>query len=244
MEKQNKVLWYGHFEDEKQALLLDAKEIETVALISEDETFVINNVELKDEELTERLKEYIETSEVRNEDFNPGALDDIEIFLHSIGCKGAAAEYCDKYSEKKDQLIYDVTNQVFANLMDFEDLKIYRYHDGSNWQTIEFLDHMSETKIEVTEDYVDLDEWDGRNHVTGGIGNHERIHKVITLDGKPSLNTFLVHCWSQWQGSHVTGELLSSPEAVEEYIENLGDRNINEYMFEVGELAGKSFLLS
>ena len=239
MEKKLKVLWNGHYGDEEQALLIDAKEIEKVASINEDETFVINNVDMDEEQLTQQLKEYMETSEEKDEDFDAQSTEDIESFLHSLGFEHAEVNYCEKYPERKDQLVYDLYNNVFTNLSYCDELKIYRYHDGSNWQTIELLDHMTETVLEVTDDYVNLDEWDGRNHTTGGIGEHQYIYKVITVDEKEVEDTYLLNSWSQWQGSHETGQLLYSMETVKDHIDELGERNLEEYMYEVGKLSGK-----
>ncbi|PEK34098.1 hypothetical protein [Bacillus pseudomycoides] len=241
MKKEVKVLWHGHFGDEKQALLIDGKEIETVALVNHDEMFKIHHVDMDEKELNKRLKQYVEENEEKDEafDFDYNSQEDIQTFLVSIGFADAEVKWCDEYPDIEEQLVYDSYNRMFSNLTYCDELKIYRYHDGSNWQVVELREDMSETVLEVTEDYVNLDEWDGRNHTTGGIGEHQYIFKVIIEDGEEAEDTFLLKSWSQWQGSHPTGQLFDSIEAVKDHIEELGDRNIEEYMYEIGKLSGK-----
>lgn len=109
----------------------------------------------------------------------------------------------------------------------------YSYWDGSNWQTVQFDECWTENIITVDPDFVNLDEWDGSNWKTGGIGLHQRIYRIVELDGeKPSEPTFLLEKWSQWQGDHPKGEIMTTSE-VAEHLKEIG-RDVDEYMKELG----------
>ena len=110
-------------------------------------------------------------------------------------------------------------------LNEVEEEKIYRYWDGSNWKTVLCQD---ETEIVISDSYVNLDEWDGRNFVTGGVGQHERIFKVYEVDGEKVADTFMVLYSTQWQGYHNSAEVLHIDE-LKEHLKEI-DRDLDEYI--------------
>ena len=245
MEILKKVLWdrsdYGNEED---PLIIDADSVKRVAQINSDEEFLIYNVDTVPDQLNEKLKQYIDDHEDDEEiDFAIDHPDGIESFLKSIGFDDAEVRSED-YPEIRDQLVYSCYDRAFNNLLECEETKIYRFWDGNNWRTIELNEVMIETIVEITKDYVDLDEWDGRNFKTGGLGEHQRIHKVITVDGDEVDEMYLLWYSSQWQSVLDKACILESIDKVREHIEELGDRDISKYLFEIGKLEGKSFPLS
>jgi len=143
----------------------------------------------------------------------------------------------------KTKLIWNVGNFVYENtneglLIDPEDVfedfledddneekRIYRYWDGRNWKTV-FCEN--ETEIVISDSYVDLDEWDGRNFLTGGVGLHEKVYRVYEVDGEKVADTFMVLYSSQWQGDHNSAEVLHIDE-LKEHLKEI-DRDLDEYI--------------
>ncbi len=110
-------------------------------------------------------------------------------------------------------------------LNEVEEEKIYRYWNGSNWKTVLCQD---ETEIVISDSHVNLDEWDGRNWQTGGIGLHEKVYRVYEVDGEKVADTFMVLYSSQWQGYHNSAEVLHIDE-LKEHLKEI-DRDLDEYI--------------
>jgi hypothetical protein len=113
--------------------------------------------------------------------------------------------------------------------------KIYSWWDGHNWKTIST--DGSEDYVTASDDDYCLDEWDGRNWKTGTNFYHEYVRKIIDLNGEPS-EDYLVIESSQYQGSHDTATVYTRAELIE-HIEELGDRDINEYMTQIDAIEAK-----
>ena len=83
--------------------------------------------------------------------------------------------------EKRDLLVYDLHDNRFYNLLDYEVVKSVEIWDGSNFKNV-MLDLI--TEVELSDDYVSLDEcgndnlffWTNKQH------EHHDVYKVITLD--------------------------------------------------------------
>jgi len=140
----------------------------------------------------------------------------------------------------KTKLIWNVGNyeNILINpedveiLNEVEEEKIYRYWDGSNWKTVLCY---NETEIVISDDYVNLDEWDGRNFVTGGVGRHEKVYKVYEVDGEKVDDKFMVLFSSQWQGDHDLAELMDIDELKQHLVEI--NRDVDEYIPQVFNIA-------
>lgn len=157
-------------------------------------------------------------------------VDALEEFFREYYGLDVAVETAEYYGDTdEDRLIYDRKSKIFYNQRDGHVVEIYRYWDGSNWQTVELDEDWINAVVVVDQDYVNLDEWDGSNWKTGGTGQHERIYRIVELDEeKPSEPTFLLEKWSQWQGDQPKGYIMTLSEVVE-HLKELG-RNVDEYM--------------
>lgn len=226
--KLEKVLWSDGYSDE--AFLIDKEEIEERACVG-DQTLIIENIKADIEDLQKRVdewdKEIIETWEM-------------EEFLESIGFTKADVSWAKEFPEIEKTLAFDCWEQDFFYLTDCATIKAHEWWNGSNWQTLVLDENTSETELVITESYVDLDEWDGRNHVTGGMGEHQRIYKVLEMDGEnvQDKDIFLLNKWSQWEGSHETGEILEGLDEVKKHLKSIG-RDVDEYMKGIGKLSGE-----
>lgn len=135
-------------------------------------------------------------------------------------------EYGDTY------LLVDPSEVSYA-----DGVKIYEWWDGSNFRRETLEPHRTEIAVEITEKSVCLDEWDGRNWQTGGVGHHEYVHLVIAEQGKKEDDTFLLVHRSQWQGEHPTARIVDL-EDLRSRLRELG-RDEAKYLYEIGTLAGE-----
>ncbi|TCK01391.1 UNVERIFIED_ORG: hypothetical protein BDK47_11682 [Anoxybacillus amylolyticus] len=119
---------------------------------------------------------------------------------------------------------------LLTSLMD--SVYLYTWWDGSNWiREILHPDDLVEVVVDQ-ERKINLDEWDGRNWSTGGLGKHENVHLVCSVDGREEKDTFLVWRYSQWQGEHDTAILLFSIQELESYLKEIG-RDAYKYIKEL-----------
>lgn len=153
-----------------------------------------------------------------------------ESFFEELGYK-VEVSHSEMYEDVRETLVFDMISKEFANLAECYAVNVYEYFDGSNKKIVE-ID--SVTYLEVSESAVDLDEWDGNNFTTGGVGLHESVQKIKKMDGRNVEDYFLLVKESQWQGSHDTGEILSKDE-LEFYLHSI-NRNVDEYMKEIETL--------
>lgn len=137
---------------------------------------------------------------------------------------------------EKNAIFFYPENIEFVEMNSLEPRKFYDWWDGSNWRHETLEEYMTETEVEITDDYVSLDEWDGRNWQTGGL-THQYVYKVVKVDGKEVGDMYLLRCSTQYQDDHDTAEVLDKDDLVI-HLEKLG-RNVTEYMYQIGKLAGE-----
>lgn len=146
----------------------------------------------------------------------------------------------EEYIELDNSIIFDAYNKEL-HLANFESMHVVKYcewFDGSN-RKVEVNDYaesiLSETSLVINEDDVlDLDEWDGNNHTTGGVGNHQHVHKIIEEDGENVEDKYLIVFSSQWQGEDTKGSVVNKEELIA-HLKELG-RDIEEYKKYIEEL--------
>lgn len=233
------VIWKeDHLGVNDPAFLIDPAEINDCVQLS-DGTLIIRGIEVHEteiEELIVKLKEYQEDLNDLDEVFDPYSRDDLQLFLESLGYT-PSIDYAENYMIPESVLAFEPYDQIFFNVLDCETNKFYQWLDKhSNWTTKVFdINTMTETKLIISQEYVDLDEWDGRDFKTGTIGLHQRIYKIYNLDGDEVEDQFLLYEWSQWQGDHQTGIILNLEE-VKKHIEELGNRDVDNYINEINKL--------
>jgi hypothetical protein len=204
--------------------LINDVDVEKVVLLGEQSIAVdvdANSLDLDD--INEKFGKYLaETDEF--------IIDALEEFFREYYGLDVAVETAEYYGDTdEDRLIYDRESKIFYNQRDGHVVEIYRYWDGSNWQTVELGDDLIDVVVVVDQDYVNLDEWNGHDWVTGGTGLHERVYRIAELDEeKPSEPTFLLEKWSQWQGEEPKGYIMTLSEVVE-HLKELG-RDVDEYV--------------
>lgn len=207
--------------------LTAANDVEKVVLLGDWSIAIgidgINTDSLDLSKLSEAFYAYfIETDET--------VVDALESFFRDKLGAEVSADYTEYYGDvESSRLIYDVENRSFYVESDGYVVEIYRFWDGSNWRTVELGEDWTDTRIVADSDYVNLDEWNGHDWVTGSIGRHQRIYRIVELDGeKPSEPMFLLEETSQWQSEEPGGYIMTLSEVVE-HLKELG-RDVDEYM--------------
>lgn len=193
----------------------------------------IENVDPRFMNLKE-IKEKLEKYEEENGDFCKYEPGDLEEFFASLGFENAEAHSTDYYGDIEHVLIYDTEKDEFYNQADGYQVNIYEWWDGGNFQIVDEEETVWTAEVVLSREYVDLDEWDGRNFQTGGLGYHEKIYKIIEKDGERVEGEYLLVKTSQWQGDHATGEILTLAD-IEVHLEQLG-RKVDEYMEKIKKL--------
>lgn len=199
------VLWVKNVRSEyERGMLIYAKEIETVVPIFNWKIRHWDEVNY-DEEMADKLNNQIP------EDFNKLDWDEQDEVLDEIVGKDGIT-ITENYVDYNKCLCYDFYNREFADLAYYDTMKIYRYHDGSNRQTISLDDEDEEFEMTLKDKY-NLDVWDGNNRTWGGRFEHAILHKVDVVDDNRN-NLILWEEWSQWQGSHPTGKIMTHEEVL------------------------------
>lgn len=204
--------------------LINDVDVEKVVLLGNWSIAVdVNTNSLDLDDLSEKFNEYFEETG----DLIIDALENF--FRNELGLE-VSPKYTEYYGDtESSRLIYDVESRTFYVESDGHVVEIYRFWDGSNWQTVELDECWTDTHIVADSDYVNLDEWNGHDWVTGGTGLHERVYRIAELDEeKPSEPTFLLEKWSQWQGEEPKGYIMTLSEVVE-HLKELG-RDVDEYV--------------
>lgn len=123
--------------------------------------------------------------------------------------------------------VYDSISKEWHWLDDFDTVLAYEYHNGNSWQIITFPENEA-VKVEVIlENRVLLDQWDGRNMTTGGVGRHAVIYPIIDIDDERVSGTYLLLQWSQFSGVLDTGEIVPT-EFLPDKLQEL-DRDWKDY---------------
>lgn len=226
--KTKKLLWKI---SEETTLLIDPKEVSEQVYLGG--AFFIFDDELNAEQQTliiEKLKQ-------GDTDIRWMSPDEFQEIIEEIGIDVSVSVADEWINPDENVILFSREELSFWKPSELEKTKVYEWWDGSNWERVILEPYMDETVVEITEKSVCLDEWDGRNWQTGGMGLHEYVHKVITIDGEEVEDMFLLVNTSQWQGSHPTCEILTVDE-VRNHLKEIG-RDVEKYMYEVGSLSGE-----
>lgn len=197
--------------------LIDADDITKKAILFDDSCLKIGNTkELTPDNLNEYLNIVIEEDGSNNNISDSYLVD----YLNERFNLELNNELCSDYETFEDkEIIYSFNEQEFMYGNDLEFSDIYTFWDGSNWQNWEV--QIDDEDIESNYVRVCLDQWDGRNMVTGGIGYHAYVKKIE--DDK-----YLIIESSQWQGSQDIATIADKNELVE-YLK-IYDRDVDKYL--------------
>jgi hypothetical protein len=203
-------IWEQQNEWEEHGMLIPAEDITDMVYAENYSWYQIDGTTGNVDDLVEKLEAACFAAVDADEDFELADNDDLERFLQDTGIEFDSIDFVPDYAKPEEMLCYDRDNREFFNLASVETYPVYRWWDGSNWKH-EFGDDESVTVTEVTveDESTSLDEWDGNNHTCGGTGLHQCYYKVLEMDGEPVQDTYLLVRWSQWQGSHDTGEIMT-----------------------------------
>lgn len=231
---QNVVLWEKW--ESGQYYLIDSNEIEEQIYIG-DGSFLVTDLNTEPSKIDlDKLNKLLEDYKESHEEFDDWDTDHIEQFLEYAGYSSACVGSAPRYLEVgTDALLYNTETNEFDRSSSYVVVELYSWYNGSNYELIEKNDNTIEYKLLITNDFVNLDEFDGNNFVTGGTGEHQRIYKIIEKDGEKTDDEYLLEYWSQWQGKHAIGKILTV-QGVIEHIKELEDRTVEEYMYEIGKL--------
>ncbi len=204
---------YDHGDNDRGGMLIPVEDIENIVYTGNESW-----AEIQDGDIAEidRLNDLLGDTTIDDED-------DLKGFLETHGVKYHRISYPEDYQTIESELYYDYSNRCFFDLADCETYPAYRWWDGSNMK-VEFVDEITTVTEVVAEDemYHDLDTWDGNNYNAGTQFYHEAAYRVLELDGeKPTEEMFLLVEWSQYQGDHDTGRILTAEELAER-IEEVG----------------------
>jgi hypothetical protein len=139
----------------------------------------------------------------------------IKDFLDSQGieCKPEDITHQSGWIPNRNRLYYDVDNREFFTLDEYDLVPVYQYWNGSNWIFVECGEDITVTEVTVEDETCNnLDTWDGNNWNTGSNGLHQDVFRVLELDGETVKDTFLLRHWSQWQGDHDMGQVMTAAE--------------------------------
>lgn len=231
-EMKKYMIWENPYREENEGgMLITAKKVEKAIDLVADRVYLIEGVDPdRAEELNAKAQEL---------DVRVWSEYDIQEILEAAGVdlNGVYIRTAADYEDPDDILAYSTEVGYFGSLADYDTTRIYRWWDGRNWKVESEPEGVGyETEVVLSDSYVDLDEWDGRNHVTGGMGNHARVYRVMELDGEvPTEPTFLLNLWFQWQGVHQTGRVVTLDE-IPDILREL-DRDPGKYIPEISSIS-------
>lgn len=205
--------WQCGYDNERGGMLINTDEINDKLYTGDCNWYKITGITAKDE-MIDKLNNLIKEAQ-NNEDFEINSDYDLEEFLKENGIEFDSVDCFGDYTIIEDALCYNMNDNEFFNLniCESETCSTYEWWDGSNWKTEYAGEETTVTEITVLDEvYKNLDEWDGSNWKTGTNFYHEEVYRVLELDGEPVEDMFLLHEWSQWQGDHSTGRVLTKDE--------------------------------
>ena len=215
------------FYEENFGMLYNTEEIKEGANLGGDYFFKTNltSDDYNTTRLTQELEHFQELYNNEEDDdiTNMDTLELLELFFEFLTIDTEVSPGTD-YEEVCDMIIYDLEAMEFANLKEYDAVNYVKYLDSnSNWR-----EHVADGyNVTISEIIVDsatkkcLDEWDGQNKVTGGIGEHQYIYKITTLDDEEVDDMWMVQKSSQWQGVRDMAAIMTKDELIS-YLEEIG----------------------
>ena len=206
------------YDNDRGGMLIPQAEIYPAVYLGDASYYSISGLS---EDLIEKLDSAVSDWEIDSED-------DLKDFLQAQEVTFESIDRLSDLEKVADGVYYDQFNRNFFRLHDLDAVSAYQWHDGSNWRTETAGEDITVTEVTVEDGvYQDLDEWDGSNWQTGRQRfYHEKVYKIIELDSEPVKDMFLLYEYSQWQGDHATGRVMTAAE-LEAHIEELSEEEEN-----------------
>lgn len=245
---KNLTIWIDdRFDRSSEGILIRTEDIEEKAYISYPGIRVwedVNRYNFK-KEVKSKLEEFAKKVEIKQYitvndkdvitnylnlqellDLEP-EIEELEELLDVIvGYEGVS--YSSEYIPRTNYLAFDFYNYVpdvdsleecFFAVDDLDMVLTYSWHDGSNWR-LETNENVIEYNIILADkEKYNLDIHDGNNFNWSGKFDHANLHKIEILDDEKVDNYVLWETWTQWQGYHDLGEVMTFDEAIERLIE-------------------------
>jgi len=146
------------------------------------------------------------------------SIDDVtqmEDFLIEQGIKFDSVSWLPDLPVLESLVCYDNREHNFFDLSDCDEINAYDWWNGNNHKTETTGGDITVTDVTVEDNiHLDLDVYDGNgNYYTNGIRfYHEKVYKVLELDGEVVTDTFLLTESSQYESSHDTAKVLTKNE--------------------------------
>ena len=199
MKAKKMVIW--KMEDDRN-YYFEASDIQTVVDFTNQMVYKINGLSIDE---IDRLNKALGAIDDR-----PGDEYELEDFLDEQGYTDFEISMLPDlvdYDETAPYVCFDCSYEFeFFNILDCETTEIYKWWDGSNWQTVLKDDFDWHTEVIIDEDSENcLDEWDGSNWRTGGKFEHQYVYRVLELDGEKPAEP------RSWLNTHLSGKTPTHP---------------------------------
>lgn len=234
------LVWTYPYNNDYISYLVEPEVIEERAFVPYESDIEYKIVSNNDEKLPtiKELKKLIEKYGYNTNELSELDIYEFENTIKNIGLD-VKVDYLEEYPPFDNNiLIYNLEENDFYLLNDeyFTKAKVIELWNGSKYDTFAVGDGSFgeyETNIIISDDYVTLDEWNGNDFNTGGVGKHQYVTPILDKDGE-SVFEYLVIYDSQWQGEHTTVDIMNREE-LKNHLESLG-RNVEEYLEKIDEI--------
>lgn len=150
----------------------------------------------------------------------------IEIVQKTLFLIDVNVEECMEVEDERELIVFDYNDCKFYELNYYEKVKYVDHWNGNKLERL-LLEGINE--LEVTRDYVSLDEFDGSDFYTKKRNEHQSIYKVKNTD-----DVYLIKKWDDFDGTLTACELLYYDDLYD-YLDALG-RDTEQYMSWIDEL--------
>lgn len=224
MSKKYQV-WVPYHNEDGFGMLIEDSKVESKICTLGWSVYKVTGVKCTSDnidKLNNALEQYMNDEDVRRITY-----DMIEEVLE-IAFPEASLSSFDDYENIRHTIAWDGNDNKFFDFDDCNELDVYHWWDGSNWKTLCADDMEDIIEVEVDEDEYDIDEWDGSNHA-----GFQEI--VDPKDDKK----YLLWTYSQYQGTHQQGKLVTREELLKFIAENHDEETAEEWTKEGKALENK-----
>ena len=212
-------IWEDENQNHESGMLIPANKIYKVADFYELSCMSINGVSVAE---IDSLNESFNTFKNIGETINDVTV--MEQFLTEQGFKFDSVSWLPDLPVIQNLVYFDTYNQEFDDLAMCDEINAYDWWNGNNHKTETTGGDITVTDVTV-EDHIhlDLDVYDGNgNYYTNGIRfYHEKVYKILELDGEVVTDTFLLIESSQYESSHDTARVLTNDE-LDKHLKEIG----------------------